>query len=387
MSNEEVLNEFTEITGAGQSVAQQYLARNEYNIESALNDFYNTENIQPGGRKEPQPSKAPNKRPSPRPQGSVFRSFSDLQRGVTSGNDEDDNDMNFFTGGQKSGLAVEDPNKPKNSRTLVDDLLEKAQKEAGEPDWRDDPQEDNPHGKAKIFKGTGHSLGSVENAVDSKTIADPTEAQHFKKPEKVTRNITFWKEGFSVDDGKLYKYDDPENQEYLKQLNMGRAPLSLLNVQMFQDVDVNVIKKLEESYHDHAKSKPRVYGFEGTGNRLGSPVPGDPTTVEEALALYGEGEKVQGDTEQTGSAVQQEATKPQGDTSIRILLASGAKVNQRFNSTDNVDEIYKVVESQSDNSRPWHLVTSFPTQPLDDKKSKTIAEAGLKNSVVIQKWL
>ena len=387
-AEDEAISTFIGITGCAESVAKQYLSRNEYDVEISVNDFYNTEHIQPGepigGERASSNNVEPKKVNQIRGTGAKVKSFSDL---VNGGHDDDDEDgdMNFFTGGQKSGLAVEDPNKPKNGRSLVDDLLEKAQKEAGEPDWRSKEDDAETKKHVKQFKGTGHSLGSVDNEVESKTIVDPNEAHNSKKAEKVTRTITFWKEGFNVDDGELYKYDDPQNQEYLKQLNMGRAPLSLLNVQMFQDVDVNVIKKLEESYHDNKKAKPRVFGFEGQGKRLGSPVPGEPTTVEEAMAQYGAVE-VQKDIETTSIVPEEREVKEEGDTSIQIRLGTGERIVKRFNSYSPVQELYSFVQSKSSGERPWELVTSFPPQPLEEKKELSIAEAGLKNSVVIQKY-
>lgn len=382
MSNQQAIDEFVGITGIATSVAEQYLARNEYDVMLAVNDYYNNEHVEPGSK--PETSSNTNKR-STQSTGAKVKSFSDLNKSNNNYNndDSDDNDMNFFTGGQKSGLAVEDPNKSKNGRSLVDDLIEKAEKESGEPDWREnDENNDTQNPKKKLFKGTGFSLGSIENEINSKTVIDPESANEVNKPGKVTRTITFWKEGFNVDDGELYKYDDPQNQSYLKQLNMGRAPLSLLNVQMFQDVDVNVVKKLDDSYYDNQKSKPRVFGFQGTGNRLGSPVPGEPIAVEESN---------NNNTTTTTSIT--EPTKPIeeeqiGDTSIQIRLASGERIVRKFNSTDLVEEIYKFIENKTvDSNRSWGVVTSFPPQPLDEKKNLSIAEAGLKNSVVIQKWL
>lgn len=391
-SEEKAIEEFIGITGIAKSVAEQYLSRNDYNVELAVNDYYNVEHVEPGSKQNLTTNFTKSKTSTSKPTGSIFKSFSDLQHAndnSADGDDDNDGDMNFFTGGQKSGLAVEDPNKKKsgNGRKLVDDLIEKAEKEAGEPDWRDNDNTDEEKDvkKKKVFKGTGHSLGSIENSVESKTILGEN-SDGISKPEKVTRVITFWSEGFSVDDGELYKYDDPKNQEYLKQLNMGRAPLSLLNVQMFQDVDVSVVKKLEESYYDHQKSKPRVYGFEGEGHRLGSPIPGEPTTVEEALAKY---ENSTPKASDTGLSEEPESTKEaevEGDTSIQIRLATGERLVRKFNSTDNVQTIYDFVASKGDSSRPWGLVTSFPTQPLDDKKGETIAGAGLKNAVIIQRW-
>lgn len=407
MSTEDkAIEEFIDITGIAKSVAEQYLARNDYIVENAVTDYYDTEHVESGSKSEILGSESIQKN-NKRSSGSLFKSFSDLRGSENNANNDnndndDDDNMNFFTGGEKSGLAVEDPNKRKtgSGRKLVDDLIEKAQKEAGQPDWREnnklDDNEDTDIKKKKAFRGTGHSLGSIENSVDSKTILGENNlSDNSGRGEKVTRTITFWKEGFSIDDGELYKYDDPKNQDYLKQLNMGRAPLSLLKVQMFQDVDVNVVKKLDESYHDHQKSKPRVFGFQGSGKRLGSPIPGEPTTVEEALAKY-EDTKNTASVTNSGTDNKKEESEDvsgqQGDTSIQIRLATGERIIQRFNSTDKIEEIYNFVATKdntttTNNNRAWGLVTLFPTQPLDDKKSQTIAEAGLKNAVIIQRWI
>ena len=59
----------------------------------------------------------------------------------------------------------------------------------------------------------------------------------------MTREITFWKQGFTVGDGPLHRYDDPRNASVLQELNQGRVPMSILDVEFGQDVDVSVYKK------------------------------------------------------------------------------------------------------------------------------------------------
>lgn len=374
------LSAFVAVTGAPESIASQYLDRNDNDVEQAINDFYSNEKDPASYKEQRESVTKPQQRPT-KPK-SMFQSFSDLRNaGAVAGDDEDDkDDMNFFTGGEKSGLEVENPdkkNKKKTSRSLVEDLLKKAQEEAGKADWRDEDKPKSAQGTSS-FKGQGHSLGSVEQAVESTAVgsslndtnADPTS-------ERVTRTITFWKEGFSVDDGKLYKYEDKENEEYLKQLNSGRAPLSLLNVKMFQDVDVNVHKRLEDSYYANQQKKARTFGFEGQGQRLGSPVPGDPINQFTPEPVV------------TPTAVNPEKEeKGEGDSQIQIRLANGERIIRKFNSTDSVELIYEFVSQivGGNESRPWSLALSFPMTILDDKKQSTILECGLKNSVIIQRW-
>lgn len=387
------VSEFIAVTGSSKSIAEQYLARNKNHLDNALDDFYTNES----GRSASNTSLPQEASAKPK---SMFGSFADLARADE--DDEKNKAQNFFTGGEKSGLAVEDPNnknRNKNQssgRSLVDDLLRKAQEEAGQPDWREEERQkkDTKKPKMNYFKGKGRALGTADDddsgAYESADDNGPDYLangvpqytnQAGDLPEKVTRTITFWKEGFSVDDGELYQYDDPKNQEYLKQLNSGRAPMALLNVKMFQDVDVNVHKKLDDSYYAHQAKKPRVYGFGGQGNRLGSHVPGD-IVVQEQEQQPKQASPVQDKTE---SGVVEEEDK--GDTTIQIRLANGEILVKKFNSEDNVQVIYDyVTQAGGNNFKPWSLAVSFPMTMLDSKKDVSIAQAGLKNSVVIQRW-
>ena len=46
----------------------------------------------------------------------------------------------------------------------------------------------------------------------------------------VVRHLTFWRNGFQVEDGELMRYDDPEHAAILAEINSGyvRPPLSIL---------------------------------------------------------------------------------------------------------------------------------------------------------------
>ena len=71
---------------------------------------------------------------------------------------------------------------------------------------------------------------------------------------------------------------NPANSFYLSELNQGRAPLKLLDVQFGQEVEVNVYKKLDEVLIKLPKRK--LGGFSGQGQRLGSPIPGESSPAE-----------------------------------------------------------------------------------------------------------
>lgn len=43
------------------------------------------------------------------------------------------------------------------------------------------------------------------------------------EPEEETaiRHLTFWRDGFTVEDGELMRYDDPANDQILSEINSG----------------------------------------------------------------------------------------------------------------------------------------------------------------------
>lgn len=203
--------------------------------------------------------------------------------------------------------------------------------------------------KKNHFTGKGFRLGSSVSA-PAQAVEEIPEERLPPRPQKVTREITFWKEGFQVNDGKLYRYDDPANSFYLNELNQGRAPLRLLNVEFGQEVDVNVNKRLDESFKP---PKRKLEGFQGTGQRLGSPIPGDSLSPEPTPQHTAE------------EAPKQEEKKevPVGDTSVQIRYASGKREVLRCNSTDNVKSLYEHVRDQTDSSKAsFHPESRFPCE-------------------------
>ncbi|ODV86033.1 hypothetical protein CANARDRAFT_7392 [[Candida] arabinofermentans NRRL YB-2248] len=408
------VEQFVELTRVTAEIAEHYLSKFSWDLEESVTAYYiqvtaneddndqempsdeaeellnqsrATSTANPTSISKPTTTTKPSKKPNSynsSSSSSKIKTFSDLNKGNSDNDSDDDNkDTNFFTGGEKSALQVEDPNKKKknNPISLAEELIKKAMEEGSKPDTRtpiNGGAGDDSKGKNK-FKGTGYQLGSVDNDVKSKVFKDPKESNSsgFKVAEKVVRTITFWKEGFQVGDGDLYKYDDPQNAEYLRQLNSGRAPLSLLDVEMFQDVDVNVVKKMDESFKP---SKKKPAGFTGSGQRLGSPVPYEPTPIIE------EDKKVDEKKEDIKSETETQTETQTGDASVQIRLANGTRLIQKFNSTDDISTVFKFVRNVSSNDRDWQLAFAFPLQIIDENSGKSIKEAGLVNSVIVQRW-
>ncbi|SCV01291.1 LANO_0F11056g1_1 [Lachancea nothofagi CBS 11611] len=390
--SDENIQQFMALSNAPLEVAQTYL--NEFpDLGDALDAFYAAQNgtSVSSEAQEPQSSRAlgnvgndissskgsrvPSKSSSPaavkRTGNSTpkFKSFSDILKENTQ--DEDDEQRNTFAGGETSGLEVADPGDPDS---LIRDLLEKARRGGQKPSSHED---ENASGtsqdKEHHFTGKGFRLGSSLDAPAQVTNDTPEEPLP-SRPQKVTREITFWKEGFQVNDGDLYRYDDPANSYYLNELNQGRAPLRLLNVEFGQEVDVNVNKKLDESFK---LPKRKVQGFHGKGHRLGSPFPGESVSPEAAPEPT---------AKDSSPPLEDKTEEPKGDTSVQIRYASGKREVLRCNSNDTVKFLYDHVKEGTSTNKVFTLNHAFPVKPIEDFE-KCLKDEGLCNAVVVQRWV
>lgn len=212
------------------------------------------------------------------------------------------------------------------------------------------------------FRGTGMTLGG--EGVESRTIPDPSGAAAARGPEPIERVLHIWQDGFSIGDGELRRFDDPANQMDLSMIRSGRAPLHLMGVQHDQPVDV----KLEQ--HDTPyKQLPRKYKpFSGSGQRLGSPVPGAPATTAAAPApAVSRTSAAAGGAAPSSPIPDIDASQP--TLTLRLQLPDGTRLPARFNTTSTLGDLYDFVSraSAETQTRPWVLVTTFPNKEHTDK--------------------
>ncbi|CAO3627057.1 unnamed protein product [Mucor hiemalis] len=379
MSNHnELIAQFVDMTGAPESQAQFYLEMGEWNLEIAVSQFF--DNVGSGATGEAQEaipseptlaaatqasssSSAPAKR---KPASSRIRTLSD----IGNSNDSDDEEHeNLYAGGEKSGMVVQGPNKKGgNSNSLVDEIMKKAAE--GKPATEE--VETAKVKKPATYTGSGYRLGSEDEPSTIAQPASPIAPPSQEDNEPVTRHLTFWRDGFSVDDGPLFAYTDPANQEMLTAINSGRAPLSLLNVRHGQPVEVRVVKRQDEDYTPPPKAPPKP--FEGTGNRLGSPSAYvAPSSTPGAFPSA------------SSNAAAPTVDESQPTTNIQVRLGDGSKLIAKLNHTHTVGDIRQFIESSQPASRPYSLQTTFPVKELKDN-NQTVKEAGLLNSVIVQRY-
>ncbi|KAF3479496.1 NSFL1 cofactor p47 [Arthroderma uncinatum] len=386
---DELISHFCAITGVSPSTltcikARDHLAANNWDLDMAIAEVYPEE----GGAEsdydvDENQNQQPGQMPADRtagggsaqgpgsksnPASKRFATLGDLGFGDGGGHpahDEDDDEpQDLFAGGEKSGLAVQNPDDIKKR------IIEKAKKALP-------PAERKPTSAKSHFTGTARTLGGDDTP--SKVIEDPNAARP-QDLEPVQRTLNFWNDGFSVDDGDLYRSADPKNAQILEGIRQGRAPLSIMNVQPGQDVDVQV--KQHDS--DYIRPKGKFKAFAGSGQRLGSPTPGvgsgSHTPVPAAASAP---EQVSAGPEQP------KINESEPTVTLQIRLGDGTRLTSLFNTTHTIGDVYQFVSAASPSSqqREWVLMTTFPSVELKDR-SAVLGELKeyKRGGVVVQKW-
>jgi UBX domain-containing protein 1 len=184
------------------------------------------------------------------------------------GDDESREPQNFFAGGERSGISVQDPTSRRGPGQLVNDLLRKASEfvcllnlmiEITEVTTRAGrglllAKKDRLDQVDHVFSAVevrvrhwrpcdetililsiqGHKLdsdepiqepprlrGSLARSIPGAFGRDDDGEEEDVEDEVAVRTLHLWRNGFSIEDGPLMPYDDPKNKEILEALNSG----------------------------------------------------------------------------------------------------------------------------------------------------------------------
>lgn len=374
--------EFMNATGATPSVARKFLAESNGDLGSAIVSYHTR------GQRNASTS---NPHRAPRHN---FATFSDMM------NQEDENQQ-FFNGGEKSGLAVTNPDdiaggKPAaGSSNIVDDLISKAKQSTADINAESEARASAP--ETPSF-GQGNRLGTENDPPVASSSATSTASSSYSSSEEkkgseeeeiLHRTMYFWRDGFSIEDGPLYRYDDERNQEYLRAMSMGRAPIELLAAEPHQLVDVHVMQRRDEDY-----VKPKVAPSlknSGSGQRLGSVPPESSASSSQAAASASVSASTlasasAGSSSSAGSGAGSAPSSTlgtEGDAAVQIRLADGSARRLRFQSEGPVQQLYDYVAQTTD--RAFTLQLPMPPTPLTDK-SQSLKSAGVVGAAVVQRW-
>ncbi|KAI2778150.1 SEP-domain-containing protein [Daldinia loculata] len=395
VDHDALTSELMAMAGISTEQATQYLSANNWDLAAAAQAYFADEEEDDAGaplntsaaadysnytgprtldgRPAPEsiPTTSSSSKRAPKKKGLVTLSSLGGGHGHDHGDDDDDDEdedshRDTYAGGEKSGLAIQDPSQRTDGRQLVNDLL--ADAAAGNSQRPEASSHAGPS-SATFFRGAGQTLGG--EGAPSRTIPDPLgaagSASRPRPAGKVQeRTLHLWRDGFSVDDGELRRFDDPENTEALRMIQQGRAPIHLMNVRLDEPLDVK-LQQHDENY----RQLPKVYKpFGGEGRRLGSPVPGESAAAATAAAVT----LPNLSTSSTPAAARSTAPSTAVDDSqptimIRIQMPDGTRLPARFNTSHTVNDVYDFISRSSPELRAggWVLATTFPNKDHTDK--------------------
>ncbi|XP_078254691.1 NSFL1 cofactor p47-like isoform X2 [Rhinoraja longicauda] len=231
-------------------------------------------------------------------------------------NSSADEDERFYAGGSEhSGQQIIEPSKKKNLNEIVDDLFKEAKEHGAVPvdHWTESV--------SKPFAGGGYRLGASSQELSEYVSQDKEQDSSLD----VQVLLKLWKNGFSLDDGELRTYTDPQNAQFLESICKGPTPT----------------------------------------------IVSTPSSPEEEFKYFINIENV---------------NESEPTTNVQIRLADGSRLVQKFNQTHRIGDIrqfiiehYPVFATAS-----FILMTTFPNKELTDEE-QTLQEAKLLNAVVVQR--
>ncbi|XP_014663837.1 PREDICTED: NSFL1 cofactor p47-like [Priapulus caudatus] len=391
-NHEQLISQFIGVTGVDNARAMFYLESSGWQLEVAMASFYDNDHGAYDDSSSPilvedddpppvpvrdQSSLAavgPTSKPT-KSQPSRFSTLSDLQREEQPSDDEEGQE--FYAGGSEKGgsgeVVIGPGRKKKKSDAIVQGIFQAAKEHGAEVV----DEEESPSRRHKTsFQGAGYRLGSEDGSSSSQQVQAATPA--VPKERQVEVVLKLWKDGFSVNDGNLRDYNDPENKDFLDSIHRGEIPLELIRLAPGGEVNLN----MEDHRHeDYVQPKRSVRAFQGAGHMLGSPVPNVVTATHQQPSSA---EKKQADQPKAAVGVKLDTSQPV--TSLQIRLADGSRLVQKFNHTHTVGDIRLFINS----ARPemamsaYVLQTTFPNKELAEP-SVTLAAAGLLNAVIVQR--
>jgi len=362
--NSEAILEFCNLTGTDPSRARFYLEAAGWDKNLAMASYYeeaDEEREENAGDVYQRPG-------SPKPNvsskdGARIATFASL---MNEAEDDEEEGQAFYAGGsERSGQQVLGPGKRKSGNRIVEDMFNAVRKYGGEVL---DPSAKRPNTtKLRAFRGTGYVLGSTPDNSDA--VASDTSDD---RPQEVEIRLRLWQSGFTVDDGQLRDYSEPENKEFLDAIRQGEIPMELRQQANGREVHLSLE---DHSHEEFVPPRRTLQAFTGTGFRLGSisPVMTPAPTADKEKNV-----------EEAQESVKVDDSKPV--TSIQIRVADGSRLVMKANRSHTVGDIRKfIVQARPEFSASvFSLMTAFPSKELSDDDT-TLEEANLLNAVIVQK--
>ncbi|KAM0733095.1 NSFL1 cofactor p47 [Formica fusca] len=380
-SHDELVSQFADVTGVETERALFYLESSAWQLEVALASFYENDEL-PGlvtdniddtqqerelqnrtdtmSNKNVTSDSTESKGAKPK---SRFGTLNDLQNKDSSSEDEEG--QAFYAGGSEhSGQQVLGPGKKK--KDLISDMFKSCQEQS----IAEGPPKMGGQQRPNTFSGTGYKLGQTSS--DSEVVIGANADQ---QSSNGLITLKLWKDGFTINDSEIRSYDEPDNREFLAAIKRGEIPAEIR--QQVQGAEVRL--DMEDHRHEmYVPSKSKVKAFSGKGHMLGSP---SPATV--GMTVPTDPADQAANEAQARKELNVDTSKP--TTTLQIRLADGSTVKAQFNLSHTVADLRRYIITMRPQYalRDFSLLTVYPTKELAE--DKTIEEAGLQNSAIMQR--
>lgn len=381
-NHDELVSQFIDTTGVEPEEARFYLELSDWQLEVAIDTFYSPPNL-PSWSNESTEGSSEEERAdiSDKNIGSVkssemegksskdkvkpkskFAMLSDLKDRESS--PEDEEGQAFYAGGSEhTGQQILGPGKKKD---IVSDMFKSCQRQSIAAEPKSSGQQ-----RPNTFSGTGYKLGQTSSDTE---IVTATSSNHQQSNSGLI-TLKLWKDGFTINDSELRLYTDPENREFLETIKRGEIPPEIR--QEIQGTEARL--DMEDHHHEtYVPPKAKVKAFSGKGHMLGSPSPATVgMTIPTDLADQAANES------QAKQKLNLDESKPV--TTLQIRLADGTSVKAQFNLTHTINDLrqYIITMRPQYAMREFSLLTMYPTKEITE--DKTIEEAGLQNTTIIQR--
>jgi len=185
------------------------------------------------------------------------------------------------------------------------------------------------------------------------------------KQERLKKVVTFWRQGFVVDDGPLRSYSDPANHRFLQDVEEGYVPQELEAEAAGRELQTELVDRKHEEYKE--PERPKYNAFGGSGHSLGSTASSSTAAPPPAKA---------------SSSFTLDPNAP--TISIQVRFHDGTKSTAKVNTTHTIMDLRAWIESNKATPSAYDLLTGFPAKPITNN-TQTVQEAGLAGAVVQQK--
>jgi len=277
--------------------------------------------------------------------------------------EEEERGQAFYAGGsEQSGQQILGPPR-KNPEKIITDLFAKA-KEHGAQEV--DPSEEPSTSKKPVVYGHGYRLGTGNEP--SEVIPGPP-----RPKQKKVSVLKLWKNGFTVNDGPLRSFEDPQNKEFLNSIQRGELPHELIREADGGEVNLDMQDHRDEEF---VAPKPKYVLFNTDGYKLGSPTP-------KVVSTASPNDQVNNEANAKRSLNLNESAPT---TQLQLRLSDGSRLIIKMNHTHTVRDLRNYINTARPEYAPrvYSLMTSFPNKELTDD-SETLEQGKLLNAVIIQK--